>query len=435
MFYEFLTGESSVASFPPPSKKVEIDLRLRADILGGELSRTDSMVKSQDDPLADLGGRKGPHSGKTRMSGTVLTADLSSIALSDILMLIHNARKTGALCCTRGDVSKTLEWEGGQIVFARSSMREDRLASYLLTHGTITGEQLRTAEAASRDERLGETMLRLGMLTEAMLEEAVKGHVSEIVYSLFLWKDGALEFSEGDPPVEKIMLDSSVLNLILEATRLLDEWAVVREKIQDDQIVLTPLKTVEEVSAAANLSDVELDVLVLVDGRRTVRRVVDTAGHGEFEGWQALHALLSAGLLRVQMIAFDAGQAAAEHEVREEEEAIEAEVVRYGRALMKIVERLHATDDKSAEQRLRRRLREAVFNGAHLIRELAIEPDGRINKRILLANLAEDEPGTRLQQVRRSLDSLMQFLREELAGKVELDDVLAEFGSGSSTSG
>ena len=110
----------------------------------------------------------------------------------------------------------------------------------------------------------------------------------------------------------------------------------------------------------------------------------------------------------------------------EEEEAIRVEVGRYGRALTRIVNRLRRTGDKSVERRLRRRLREATFSGAHLIRELAIEPDGRINNRILLANLAEDESSTRLQQLQASLDSLLQFLREELAGKVELDDILTE---------
>jgi hypothetical protein len=368
------------------------------------------------------------------MSGTVLAGDLKSVPLADILMLLHNTSKTGALRCTRGEVSKTLEWEGGEIVFARSSMHEDRLDAYLLTHGTITEEQLRAAESVVGKRRLGATMVRLGVLTQAMLEEAVKGHVSEIVYSLFHWKDGAVEFSEGDPPIEKIMLDAGVLNLILESARRLDEWALVREKIQSDQVVLTPLKTVEEASTAADLSDIERDVLGWVNGRRTVRKVVDAAGHGEFEVWQALHALLSVGLLRVQMIAFDAAPAAADDEASQEEEAIQAELVRYGRALMTIMDRLHATGDESAERCVRRRLREATFSGAHLIRELAIEPDGRINKRILLANLAQDESGTRLQQVQESLDSLLQFLREELAGKVELDDVLAEFGSGSQLS-
>ncbi len=164
----------------------------------------------------------------------------------------------------------------------------------------------------------------------------------------------------------------------------------------------------------------------LVDGRRTVREVVDAAGHGEFEGWQALHALLSAGLLRVQMIAFDAGPAAAGDESGDEEEAIQVEVVRYGRALTTIVDRLRRTGDKSAERRLRRRLREATFSGAHLLRSLAIEPGGRINGRILLANLAEDESSTRLQQVQASLGSLLLFLREELAGEVQLDDLLTE---------
>ncbi len=363
------------------------------------------------------------------MSRSVLAGDLESFPLADILMLLHNTGKTGALRCTRGEEAKTLEWEGGEIVFARSSMHQDRLSAYLLTHGTISENQLRTAEKVRSPERLGATMIQLGILTQSILEEAVKGHVREIVYSLFHWQDGAFEFCEGDPPVEKVVLDAGVLNLILEGARRLDEWALVREKIQSDQVVLAPQQTVEEASAAANLSHVERDVLGLVDGRRTVREVVDAAGHGEFEGWQALHALLSAGLLRIQMIAFDAGSAAVAHETSEEEEAIQVELIRYGRALLTILDRLNRQGDKSAERRMRRRLREATFRGAHLIRELAIEPDGRINKRILLANLAEYESDTRLHEVQKSLDGLLQFLRVELAGKVELDDIVAELGS------
>ena len=363
------------------------------------------------------------------MSGAILTGDLKSIQLADILMLLHNARKTGELRCTRGEVSKTLAWERGEIVFARSSVHDDRLGGYLLAHGTITEEQLRSAEKVSGEERLGTKMLRCGILTESILEQAVKGHVSEIVYSLFHWKDGEFAFLEGDAPAEKIVLDSGVLNLVLESARRLDEWALVREKIQSDQVVLAPSRTVEEASAAANLSGVERDVLGLVDGRRTVREVVDTAGHGAFEGWQALHALLSAGLLRTQMIAFDAGPAAAGHGAGGEEDAIQVELDRYGRALMRVTDRLRLTGDPSEVPRLRRRLRDATFAGAHLIRELAIGPHGRINKRILLANLAEDAADTGVQQVQESLDSLLQFLKAELAGKVELDDIIAELGS------
>jgi len=360
------------------------------------------------------------------VSRNVLAGDLKSIPLADMLMLCHNTRRTGEFRCMRGEVTKSLEWEQGEIVFARSSMHEDRLCAYLLAHGMVTERQLRSVEMDRGEERLGTTMVRHGILTDSMLVDAVKGHVGEIVYSLFHWKDGAFEFWEGDVSDEKIVLDAGVLNLVLEGARRLDEWALVREKIQSDQVVLSPVSTVEEVSAAADLSDVERDVLGLVDGRLTVREVVDAAGHGEFDGWQALHALLSAGLLRTQIISFDALPASADPSPCEEPEAIQVELVRYGRALMAIMDRLRQAGDASELPRLRRRMREATFDGAHLIRELAIGPDGRINKRILLSNLGDDVEGTDVQQVQTALDGLLQFLQHELTGKVEFEDVLAE---------
>ena len=92
----------------------------------------------------------------------------------------------------------------------------------------------------------------------------------------------------------------------------------------------------------------------------------------------------------------------------------------------------HGSDEVT---RLRRRLREAQFERAELLRDAAIEPDGRIDRRVLLANVAEDPPEDRQRNLQAALDSLVRFLAEELKGKVEIDDVVAVLQKGSSPTG
>ena len=56
---------------------------------------------------------------------------------------------------------------------------------------------------------------------------------------------------------------------------------------------------------------------------------------------------------------------------------------------------------------------------------MAIEPDGRIDRRVLPANVADFPPGERARALQGALERLLHLLVEELKGKVSVDDVAA----------
>jgi hypothetical protein len=367
------------------------------------------------------------------MSSTFLAGSLQFVPLPDIMLLLANNRKTGSLFCQSGGISKVLEWEKGKIIFARSTLAEDRLGEYLVSHHIVTETQLRRAEPSIGDqERLGKSLVRVGLLTPHTLWEHVRGQVTDIIYSLIAWKRGSYEFREGTPQAEKITLEASVMTLILEGTRRLDEWSRVREKIQSDGAVLAPVKSPGHVDKSLTLSAVEQTVLGLVDGRRTVRTIVKRSGQGRFQTWQALHSLLSAGLIRIQLLALDPpAPQLVEPVIAPPDEALERALDRYGEAVALILDRAGQKHGSDEVVRLRRKLRNAAFERADLLRDVAIEPDGRIDRRILLANVAEDPPLQRERNLQTALDSLVQFLAGELRGKIEVDDVLEILKSGS----
>jgi hypothetical protein len=359
------------------------------------------------------------------MSAPVLSGDLRAIPLADVLLLLNNNQKTGTLRCARAGLFKSVEWEKGKIVFARSSAPEDRLGSYLMARGKVTALQVQQAgPAVGAQERLGKALIRLGVMTPASLWEAVRGQISEILYSLFRWPEGAFEFREGEAPREKIVLESSVVSLIMEATRRVDELSRIRAKIQSDRAVLAPVKTLAEVGASGGLSDFERTVLGLVDGKRTVRDVVALAGRSEFDTLQALYGLLSAGVIRVQLVAFDRTDAAAGPPARADDDVLDRTITLYGDAFAEILARARTAGGAGEIDRLRRRLRQAEFERADLLRDVAIDPDGRIDRSLLLANLADIPADRREPLLRGALDRLAGVLRADLQGKVSVDDVL-----------
>ncbi len=358
------------------------------------------------------------------MSAPILSGDLRVIPLPDILLLLNTNHKTGTLRCLGSGATKTIEWEKGEIVFARSTRPGDRLGAFLLAQNKITAAQIQEASPlVSGQDRLGKVLIKIGALTPSQLWSSVQTQITEIVYSLFHWKEGLFEFREGPPSSEKIALDISVMNLIMEGTRRLDEWSRVKEKIQNDRVILAPVKSAEDLGRQVKLSEFERTVLGLVDGRSTVRHIIDLAGHTEFEAWQALHALLSAGVIRIQLLAFepvDAATAVA-GDTRDDEE-LETMIAQYGGAVSLLLTRAAAIGPGETV-RLRRRLRDATFEQAELLKEMAIEPDGRIDRRVLLANVADFPPGERARVLQGALERLLRLLMEELKGKVSVDDV------------
>ncbi|HEV8701120.1 MAG TPA: DUF4388 domain-containing protein [Candidatus Polarisedimenticolia bacterium] len=361
------------------------------------------------------------------MSAPVLSGDLRAFPLPDILLMISTNHKSGILRCLQPGATKSVEWEDGEIVFARSSMPGDRLGAFLLARGAVSAAQIQQASPmVGTPDRLGKALIRIGALTPSEMWNAVQGQIKEIVYSLFHWREGQFEFREGPPASEKIALDINVMNLIMEGTRRLDEWSRVKEKIQNDRVVLAPLKSTAEMARSLSLSDFETVVLSLVDGRRTVRDIVVMARRGEFETWQALHVLLSAGLVRIQLLALD--PAKARHEApQSDDEALDRTIGQYGGAISMLLERASATAPGDLP-RLRKLLRDASFDKAELLKEIAVDPEGRIDRRILLANVADYPPGQRARLLQGALERLLRLLIDNLRDRIPVDDISVALG-------
>ncbi len=124
----------------------------------------------------------------------------------------------------------------------------------------------------------------------------------------------------------------------------------------------------------------------------------------------------------VQLLTLDPAQAAPVVVQHADDADLERAIEQYGGAVAMLLARASAAGPGEAA-RLRRRLREATFEQADLLKEMAIDPDGRIDRRVLLANVADFPPGQRARVLQGALERLLRLLLDELKGKVSLDDV------------
>src|SRR5437016_3166245 len=83
-----------------------------------------------------------------------------------LLNKIYSARLTGKLQLVLGCVERQLFFDGGQLVFATSSDRQDSLGEMMLREGAITQSQFEEAtELMSTGQRFGSAIAELGIRT------------------------------------------------------------------------------------------------------------------------------------------------------------------------------------------------------------------------------------------------------------------------------
>ena len=228
----------------------------------------------------------------------IFQGEFGEILIPDILTFLDMIGKTGVLEVERPDETKHIYWERGEIVFADSTTDGQRIGGFLSRNGWIDPAALAEArQAAKRDDELVKALLRKGALEPTILPRAIKLLVLDIVYSLFEWRTGTFKFVlTKTAHVEKVVLRTSVSNIIMEGTRRLDEWQRIREVFPTDDTRAAHAMTLAE--AGVKLAPVEQEVLAQVDGTRTVADIVRLVDHDQFTVLNALLTLSSAGLVR-----------------------------------------------------------------------------------------------------------------------------------------
>ena len=154
-----------------------------------------------------------------------LTGNLNEVYLSEILGHLQSIQTTGTLTIEQDHQVKSIYLKDGQIVFASSNLEQDRLGETLLKSGKVSHQQYeKSVEVLKKTgKRQGAVLVELGFLTPKELFEGLKYQVLEILYSLFLWKEGRYSFVTGELPTRIIPVRIDLVELISEAIKRINE--------------------------------------------------------------------------------------------------------------------------------------------------------------------------------------------------------------------
>jgi hypothetical protein len=247
-----------------------------------------------------------------------LHGNLRDFGMGEVFQLIGQQRKTGVLQVRGAEGEVELRFDGGCVVAAApiGSYEEEPLGEMAVRCGVLPREKLADAERRRADGggSLRPQLLAVGLAPEVLLE--IEDLLTrETLFGLLRWEDGSFRFVAQpiphDRPADSLIAAEQVL---MDGLRMVDEWSVFAQEVPAESTVYRRRGDIEEYRgspagrSAPDPADAE-KLFLLLDGRSTVRRVIDLSRLGTFTGMRILVHLARAGWIEAVRTASASGLA------------------------------------------------------------------------------------------------------------------------------
>jgi len=233
-----------------------------------------------------------------------LHGNLRDFGMGEVFQLIGQQRKTGVLEVRGQNGEVTLRFDAGGVVSATpvGTRVDEALVEMIVRCGVVPPDRL--AAIAGRHEAslpIAQHLVEEGLLGAESLREVEDLLTRETIFELLRWVDGSFRFVAQpvlhDRPAESLLGAEQVL---MDGLRMVDEWHAFTNEAPTETVVFRRRGSIEEYrhSAAgrAMASPIEAErVFLLVDGRASVRRVIDLSRLGSFGAMRILVQLARAG--------------------------------------------------------------------------------------------------------------------------------------------
>lgn len=237
-----------------------------------------------------------------------LHGNLKDFGIAEVFQLIGQQRKTGTLVVGEDAEAIFLAFDNGCVVrggLAGSRSEREPLGQQLVRSGYLTRDQLEDLQSESeRSARpLSDLLLATGLIELGTLETVQHLLTKETVFDVIRRQHGDFHFT-----AEQIVHDTKPENLLgaeqilMDGLRMLDEWQTFADVVPSEDVIFRRIGNLESARALtkgdadSRLGHAER-VIQLIDGRLSVRRVIDLSRLGTFEATRALAELRQAGVI------------------------------------------------------------------------------------------------------------------------------------------
>ena len=223
----------------------------------------------------------------------VLHGNLKDFGIADVLQLIGQQRKTGFLELEHEVDHVRIGFNEGSVISASpvGELEFSALGESLVRAGLIRASDFdrTTAQSRASARPLVDLWLECEGLDDMILEQMLARLTQETLFQVMSWSSGAFHFSPSATRPGLLVGESfSVEKVLMDGLRMLDEWRTFPIEVQRLSSVFRPIKAAKrppesDPSVESEGCDRKAEVLRWLDGRRSIRQVIDGSRLTTFE--------------------------------------------------------------------------------------------------------------------------------------------------------
>jgi hypothetical protein len=235
-------------------------------------------------------------------ASAAIQGNLAAFRIVELMQMLALQRQSGRIVITRREGEAEIFFKDGAIVFASSTMNGNigGIEGLLMKSCRVGEDGLQHARriAEMTGQPLDGVLAQEKILEQKTFGACLKRHTESVVFKAMDWKDGNFFFDKTLAPVFANPVALKVDDMILEGTRRSDEWVLIQQKIPSFSMVFEPLIGNAEELTRRGLSDMDLKVFAMVDGRSSVQDIIERAMLSDFDVAKSMFILLSVNLIR-----------------------------------------------------------------------------------------------------------------------------------------
>ena len=232
-----------------------------------------------------------------------LKGNLQDFSTTQLLNLVHLARKTGALQVQQDRQATELFFREGKLIYATMTGYDGLLTSMLVKGNKLSSEQARAIQERARersDKRLAMFLIQNGYISKEDVVQSVTQYVLDIIYRLFSWTDGQFLFEPNKlPDNTRVTVPIDLGNIIMEGSRRVQEWERLQDELPDLDMALKFTDQPDAKLRNISLSAEEWKVISYVKSTNSIRRIAQANNMSDFQIRKIVYGMLQAGLVEL----------------------------------------------------------------------------------------------------------------------------------------
>ncbi|MDZ7830330.1 MAG: DUF4388 domain-containing protein [Desulfobacterales bacterium] len=231
-----------------------------------------------------------------------IKGNLETFYLTSLLQMLNYDQKTGKLTIKSDTNEVQIYLHEGDVVFATETQKTNRLGDLLKNKGMISQQVLNECLAFSRKNKqgLGKTLVQQGHISLEKLNAFLLKQAENTIYNVFLWTHGEFEYQDEDLNLKGVVGNKlNTMNLLLEASRRVDEIEIFKKQIPNEAGIIKIAGNTDQSGGDIKLNPDEWRILSLIDGKSTVRQIIDKSGLDDFTAYKHLNSLIASGRVEV----------------------------------------------------------------------------------------------------------------------------------------